>query len=319
MSSCRRRSRIAGRALHREPTRRRRGPRGDRPQSRAPHDGARRHRGHINFDRPVAPRRSPPRRFRVFGRWSGTRERPFSFSNGDQTVTFTPSAPFSAGEVVLVNLAETITRRRRDAAAQPPGYAFQFSIAIAGRADLDVHRDRRRCPTASARRADAHLRRHRPRTSTTTAMLDLDDGERGQRRHARLPEPRRRHRALRRFPRSAVPIGFEASPNEPADFNNDGNVDSVSSRPTMSEDVWMLLGAGDGTFAPTQAVADGHAAARHRAARRRRRRRPRHRQRVNYGSNNLALLHQQRQRRVRRGDVLRRRRQRRVRPRRRAT
>jgi hypothetical protein len=42
-------------------------------------------------------------------------------------------------------------------------------------------------------------------------------------------------------------IGVEASPHAPADFNNDGNLDLCVSA-TASQSVWILLGAGNGTF-----------------------------------------------------------------------
>ena len=51
-------------------------------------------------------------------------------------------------------------------------------------------------------------------------------------------------------------IGDEASPNEPADFNNDGHSDLCVGA-TSSGSVWILLGAGDGTFASIQEVPVG--------------------------------------------------------------
>ena len=65
---------------------------------------------------------------------SGTVAGSFTFSNGNQTVTLTPGHRFALGEVVSVNLAETITA----ADASPlrgAGYAFQFGI-LAGPAQL---------------------------------------------------------------------------------------------------------------------------------------------------------------------------------------
>ena len=48
-----------------------------------------------------------------------------------------------------------------------------------------------------------------------------------------------------------MPIGVESSPNEPADFDNDGKIDvAVSRRP--GDGVSILLGAGDGTFSSSQ-------------------------------------------------------------------
>jgi FG-GAP-like repeat len=43
------------------------------------------------------------------------------------------------------------------------------------------------------------------------------------------------------------PVGVEASPNEPADFDNDGHADLCLAA-SSSNSVWVLLGSGDGTF-----------------------------------------------------------------------
>src|SRR5262245_7442237 len=62
----------------------------------------------IDFDKPVDPASINSGTFRVFGRSSGAKSGAFSFSNGNQTVTFQPSAPFSAGETVRINLSHAI-------------------------------------------------------------------------------------------------------------------------------------------------------------------------------------------------------------------
>jgi len=82
----------------------------------------------IDFDRAVRPSSVDAASFRVFGRGTGTKTGSFAFSNGNQTVTLTPSEPFSAGEVVTVNLSHDLVA----ADASPmrsAGFAFQFTIA----------------------------------------------------------------------------------------------------------------------------------------------------------------------------------------------
>jgi hypothetical protein len=82
----------------------------------------------VTFDRALQTGSVNAASFRVFGRGTGTKTGAFSFSNGNQTVTLTPSAPFSAGEVVYVNLANTLTAA--DASTlRSAGYAFQFTIS----------------------------------------------------------------------------------------------------------------------------------------------------------------------------------------------
>ena len=54
------------------------------------------------------------------------------------------------------------------------------------------------------------------------------------------------------------PVGVEASPNEAADFDHDGNMD-VTVAATSSQSAWISLGNGDGTFAAAQSVTVGNA------------------------------------------------------------
>lgn len=81
----------------------------------------------ITFDQPLQTSSVTVSSLRVFGKRTGRATGPITFSNGNQTVTVTPSEPFAAGELVLVNLANTIL-----AADSTPlrsaGYAFQFLI-----------------------------------------------------------------------------------------------------------------------------------------------------------------------------------------------
>ena len=119
----------------------------------------------ITFDRAVQTSSVTSSTFRVFGRVSGTASGPITFSNGDATVTLTPSTPFAAGEVVLVNLSHDIL-----AADLMPlrsaGFAFQFRITTQAAA----HAVRRRSMTMSNRTT--------PRTTTRiygAMSADLDN------------------------------------------------------------------------------------------------------------------------------------------------
>ena len=62
----------------------------------------------VTFDEALNTSTITPSTLRVFGRISGTHSGTPSFSNADQTVTFTPDEPFAAGETVLVNLSHDI-------------------------------------------------------------------------------------------------------------------------------------------------------------------------------------------------------------------
>jgi len=60
----------------------------------------------VEFDRALDTGTLNASSFRVFGRGSGTASGTLTFSNGNKTVTLTPSDPFTAGEIVFVNLAD---------------------------------------------------------------------------------------------------------------------------------------------------------------------------------------------------------------------
>ena len=59
----------------------------------------------VTFDRAVNTATVTASTLRVSGQWSGAGAGAFSFSNGNKTVTVTPVKPFSAGEMVFVNLS----------------------------------------------------------------------------------------------------------------------------------------------------------------------------------------------------------------------
>ena len=209
----------------------------------------------ITFDRAVQTSSITADTFRVFGRTTGTASGPLTFSNGDTTVMLTPSTPFAAGEVVLVNLSHDIL-----AADLMPlraaGFAYQFRITsqAASLVFTEIETKSNRDPPGTVG------------TRIYGAMAaDLDnDG------YADLTTVNEDSADLRVFMNKAdgtgmfdpfltppLHIGVESSPNEPADFDNDGNVDiAVSS--TDEDSVWMALGNGDGTYDAAQEVATGN-------------------------------------------------------------
>src|SRR5262249_34500627 len=81
----------------------------------------------ITFDQPLLTSSIDSSSLRVFGRSTGTATGTVAFSNGDKTLTFTPSKAFSAGETVLVNLSHDV--RAADATRmRGAGYAFEFIV-----------------------------------------------------------------------------------------------------------------------------------------------------------------------------------------------
>ena len=202
----------------------------------------------VTFNQAVNPATFNSSSFRVFGRVSGTASGTFSFSNSDQTVTFTPSAPFAAGEIVTVNLAETLLAADTTA-LRTQGYAWQFSIVTAAASatftEIDEFGNGSAPPPNNTRIYGAmssdlnndgwpDLMTVNEVSADIRVFLNLGDGS-GLYGDFLAPQT----------------IGAEASPNEPGDFDNDGNTDTAIGA-AISDTVSIGLGAGNGMFAITQ-------------------------------------------------------------------
>lgn len=208
----------------------------------------------ITFDRALNTASVTANSFRVFGRVSGTKSGTLGFSNGNQTVTLTPDAPFAAGETVLVNLADTLV-----AADTSPlrgaGYAYSFLIETQPASmvfeEIDTMSNRSSPGVgtriygamASDLNGDGYVDLTTVNEDSSDLRVFLNTADGSGLFHPFLTPPRH--------------IGDESSPNEPADFDNDGDTDIVASS-TGEGSVWIALGNGDGTYAPAQEVATGN-------------------------------------------------------------
>ncbi|MEO8459262.1 MAG: FG-GAP-like repeat-containing protein [Dokdonella sp.] len=206
----------------------------------------------INFDRPLATASIGNASFRVFGQQHGKIAGATVFSNANQTLTFTPAVTLFPGELVTVNLSHAVTAAD-STTLRSAGYAFQF-LTHAGIAPMtfiqidavSVRTNGNPTVLYGGAHADFNLdgwidyAAVNEVSADLRVMLNRADGS-GLLGPVLVPPP---------------VIGFEASPNDSADFNNDGKIDIATSN-TSSDTVSVLLGLGTGRFGPQQAVAVG--------------------------------------------------------------
>jgi len=196
----------------------------------------------ITFDRAVQPSTITNSSFRVFGRASGNVPGGFAFSNANRTVTYTRARPFSAGEMVFVNLSHSITA----ADASPlraAGYAYSFMTrtnpSTLAFQQIDVMSNRTNgAQTRIYGAAASDLNEDGYLDLTTVNEVSAD---------VRVFMNRADGTGLYHPFLAPQGIGVEASPNETADLNNDGHTDLVIAA-VESNSIWVCLGAGNGTY-----------------------------------------------------------------------
>lgn len=209
----------------------------------------------VTFDQAVMTSSVNFQTFYVFGRWSGSATGIYSFSNGNKTVTLTPTRPFSPGEQVMVALSNGLlasdgTPLRSQGYSyvfwtrtRPASMVFSASVPFSNRAGGPGGPQTRiygASGTDFNEDGFLDLATVNEVSQDVRVFLNSADGLGNYDMPFLTPEP----------------IGNEASPNEPADFNRDGHADLCAAA-ASSSDVWILLGAGDGTFSSAQSVSVG--------------------------------------------------------------
>lgn len=207
----------------------------------------------VHFDRALNGASVSGGSFRAYGKQSGPVTGTFTLLPGDLAVRLRPGRPFQAGETVLVNLSHDLSAVD-GSPLRAAGYAFQFTIAATGAGmsftDFDLI-SVRSSPGSGTRLYGAQatdldldgwldLATMNEDTADLRVLMNLGDGTGG----------------FADFLQPPTPIGAGASPNEPGDFDNDGWPDAAvdnGSEGTVS----IVLGNGDGTFAPEQVVTMG--------------------------------------------------------------
>jgi tRNA threonylcarbamoyladenosine modification (KEOPS) complex Pcc1 subunit len=207
----------------------------------------------VLFDRAVERSTIDARSFWAFGRWSGPVEGNYVFAAGDRAVILRPSAPLSAGERVMVVLSHSI-RAADGSPLRAAGYSYQYWTAAApnsGPFQLDGVLQVRTTPNQNVRSYGGvatdfnndgwlDLTIINEDSADLRTFLNRADG-------SGMFQP---------FLRPPAPVGRTASPNEPSDFDRDGNADLAVANES-SNSVSIVLGRGDGTFAPQQEIPVG--------------------------------------------------------------
>jgi uncharacterized repeat protein (TIGR01451 family) len=201
----------------------------------------------INFDQPLATATITSSSLRVWGALSGPTAGTTSFSNGDQTLTFTPASAFFPGEWVSIQLAHSIGGAD-SSSLRAAGFSFQFLT---------------RAGAGSMQSTEIDVVSVSLEGETTRlyggAITDLNHD--GWTDYVAVNEISHDLRVLlNRADGSGLlgpvltpptAIGSEASPNTVADFNNDGFMD-VATGNSSSNNASIALGSGDGHFASVQ-------------------------------------------------------------------
>jgi len=201
----------------------------------------------INFDQPLATASITSSSFRVWGTQSGPAAGTTAFSNGDQTLTFTPSGSFFPGEWVSIQLAHSI-EGADSSSLRSAGFAFQFQT---------------RAGVGSMQSSEIDVVSVRLEGETTRlyggAITDLNRD--GWIDYIAVNEISHDLRVLlNRADGSGLlgpvltpptAIGSEASPSTVGDFDNDGLMD-IATGNSSSDTVSIALGSGDGHFRSVQ-------------------------------------------------------------------
>jgi hypothetical protein len=205
----------------------------------------------VRFDRPLDRASVTARSFHAFGRGSGPARGAFEFADGDRSVTLRPARAFAAGDLVTVVLGRSL-RAQDGTAFRAGGYSFQFWTRSAPSAlDFEALQvlttraspgERTRAYGGLATDLDGDGALDLTIVNEDSADLRVFRG----RGDGRFDE----------FLRPPARVGPRASPSETADFDLDGHADAAVAN-IDADTVSVLLGRGDGTFAPARTVSPG--------------------------------------------------------------
>ena len=203
----------------------------------------------VTFDRPVDPASVTGLSFWAMGRSSGPVTGVLGVAGS--TVTITPDTALTPGEVVTIYLSEGL-RGTDLAPMRPGGYSFQFWVRarrsamtwgfLGSMTTRTIPTQTTRCygGVATDLDNDGWIDMTLVHEDTADLRVFMNQGTGGGTFDPFLQPP--------------FPVGNRASPSEAADFNRDGHLDICVAN-INANTVSVLLGNGDGTYAPQQLIA----------------------------------------------------------------
>jgi hypothetical protein len=207
----------------------------------------------VTFDAAVDPASINAGSFWAFGKWSGTVSGTYSFSNGDQTVTLNPDADLFFGEQVMVILSHDI-QTPGGTTLRSAGYSWQYWNAAAPATRNFTFLDSMTTRTTPAQGSRAYGGIATDLNNDGWADITVVNEDTADLRV--FMNQANGTGKYDPFLQPTFPINTQASPSEPGDFNHDGFADiCVANISTAS--VSILLGNGDGTYAPQQEISVG--------------------------------------------------------------
>jgi hypothetical protein len=208
----------------------------------------------VRFNKAIKPESIVKRQsFWAFARWSGSVDGNFSFLDDNKTVVLTTDRPFSAGETVMVILSHDI-QAADGSHLRAGGYSWQFWVK-AKPATLEFTRIASLTTniSASSRPYGAVGSDLNHDGWLDLAVINEDTAD------LRIYMNRADNTGLlNAFEQPTTALGNRASPSEPSDFNGDGHVDICVAN-INDNTISVLLGNGDGSFAPQQLINVGNA------------------------------------------------------------
>ena len=200
----------------------------------------------FDFDRPVDPTTINANTFSAFGRWTGPVSGTFQFANSNHTVLFQPDRTFTSGDLVTVGFSEDV-RAADSSTLQTGGFNYQFWTGAQRVSNLAFNEVSTMSTDNPSRPYGGIATDLDNNGWLDITMVNEDTAD------LRVFMNKNDGTGYHDFTQPTYPVGNRASPSEPGDFNRDGFAD-IAVANIDDNTVSILMGNGDGSFAPQQLI-----------------------------------------------------------------